>query len=158
MSNFLSEKLNTLNVFKNSKQTSLANYRPYVITKNLVFISGQLPIKEKSLLHTGKVGKNISIVETKKSLEMATYNLLWTLSDAIDEYKNVKNTKCINLKGYLNCINNFDEHSLLFNTASDIIIEILGVENGSHSRSVIGVNSLPKNSPVEIDGVFSLIK
>jgi len=158
MSNFLSEKLNTLNVFKNSKQTSLANYRPYVITKNLVFISGQLPIKEKSLLHTGKVGKNISIVETKKSLEIATYNLLWTLSDAIDEYKNVKNTKCINLKGYLNCINNFDEHSLLFNTASDIIIEILGVENGSHSRSVIGVNSLPKNSPVEIDGVFSLIK
>ncbi|MBD23354.1 MAG: hypothetical protein CL572_06835 [Alphaproteobacteria bacterium] len=158
MSNFLSEKLNTLNVFKNSKQTSLANYRPYVITKNLVFISGQLPIKEKTLLHTGKVGKNISIVETKKSLEIATYNLLWTLSDAIDEYKNVKNTKCINLKGYLNCINNFDEHSLLFNTASDIIIEILGVENGSHSRSVIGVNSLPKNSPVEIDGVFSLIK
>ena len=38
---------------------------------------------------------------------MATYNLLWTLSDAIDEYKKVKKTRCINLKGYFNCIKKF---------------------------------------------------
>ena len=58
-------------------------------------------------------------------------------------------------KGYVRK-KNFEEHSLLFDAASDILVRILGQENGSHSRSVIGVNSLPKNSPVEIDGIFSL--
>lgn len=156
MSNFLSERLNSLNIYKNSKQTNLANYKPYVITDNLVFISGQLPLKNESLLYNGKIGETINEIETKESIKMATYNLLWTLSDAIDEYKKVKKTRCVNLKGYFNCINNFEDHSILFNTASNIIIEILGNEDGSHSRSVIGVNSLPKNSPVEIDGIFYL--
>ena len=158
MSNFLSEKLNSLNIFKNSKQTSLANYKPYIINENLVFISGQLPIKNESLIHDGKVGDTIDNKEAKESIKVATYNLLWTLSDAIDDYKEAKKTKCVNLKGYLNCINSFKNHSILFNSASDIIIDVLGSENGNHSRSVIGVNSLPKNSPVEIDGIFSLIK
>ena len=37
-----------------------------------------------------------------------------------------------------------------------VLVKILGQKSGSHSRSVVGVNSLPKNSPVEIDGIFSL--
>ena len=79
------------------------------------------------------------------------------MSDAIKENNKINKAKCINLKGYLNCTDNFKNHSILFDTASNILIEMLGSENGSHSRSVIGVNSLPKNSPVEIDGVFYLI-
>ncbi len=157
MNNFLSKRLNYLNIVKNSEQTVLANYKPYVISENLVFISGQLPMKNHNLIKAGKIGEKISVKETKNLIAIATHNLMWTLSDAINEYKNVKNTKCINLKGYLNCLKNFEDHSTLFNTASDIVIEILGDKNGSHSRSVVGVNSLPKNSPVEIDGIFSLI-
>ena len=156
MSNFLSKKLISLNINKSSKQSNLANYKPYVIDQNIVFISGQLPIKEQVLLFNGKVGESINAEETKNSIQLATYNLLWVLSDAMDEYKNVKNTKCLNIKGYLNCTDNFDEHSILFDTASDILVKILGQKSGSHSRSVVGVNSLPKNSPVEIDGIFSL--
>ena len=38
---------------------------------------------------------------------------------------------------------------------SDIIVEVLG-ENGHHSRTAIGVSSLPLNSPVEIEGIFSI--
>ena len=156
MSNFLSKKLISLDIKKCSKQSSIANYKPYVLDQNRVFISGQLPIKEQMLIFTGKVGESISFEDTKNSIQIATYNLLWVLSDAIDEHGNVKKIKCVSLKGYLNCIKNFEDHSTLFNTASDILIRILGPENGSHSRSVIGVNSLPKNSPVEIDGIFSL--
>ena len=158
MSNFLSNKMNSLNIFKNHKLSNLANYKPYVIVENLVFISGQLPMSEDGLLHEGKIGENISNSETEKSIKLATHNLLWTLSDAIDEDKNIKYTQCINLKGYLNCINDFKNHSAIFNVASDTLIDILGTERGRHSRSVIGVNSLPKNSPVEIDGIFYLYK
>ena len=93
MSNFLSKKLISLNIKKGLKQNSLANYKPYVIDQNLVFISGQLPIKEQVLLFSGKVGESISVEDTKNSIRMATYNLLWVISDAMDEYKNLKQTK-----------------------------------------------------------------
>ena len=88
---------------------------------------------------------------------LTTINLLWTVSDAINSSQDkIKEIKCINLKGYLNSSQSFKNHSILFNLASDLIINVLGKKNGSHSRSVIGVSSLPKESPVEIDAIFGL--
>ena len=120
MSNFLAEKLNSLQIFKDSQQRSLANYKPYVLFENLVFLSGHLPIKKNSLLQVGKVGENVDVTATKKSIQIATHNLLWTLSDAVDEIENIKKIKCVNIKGYLNCKNNFEDHSTLFDAASEI--------------------------------------
>ena len=65
MSNFLSKKLISLNINKSSKQSNLANYKPYVIDQNIVFISGQLPIKEQVLLFNGKVGESINVKKQK---------------------------------------------------------------------------------------------
>ena len=112
MSNFLSEKLNSLNIYKSAKQSNLANYKPYLIADNFVFISGQLPLKEQIILHEGKIEKDVSIEDTKTSIRLATYNLLWTLSDAIEENNKINKAKCINLKGYLNCTDNFENHSI----------------------------------------------
>ena len=53
------------------------------------------------------------------------------------------------------CDQEFDDHSSLLNFTSDYIIKVLGM-NGRHSRVAIGVSSLPKNSPVEIEGIFSI--
>ena len=88
----------------------------------------------------------------------STSNLFWNLSAAIEnEKKKIKAVKCLNIKGYLNCKENFTEHPKILNETSDLIIKILGKKNGEHSRTVVGVNSLPLNSPIEIDGIFSLI-
>ena len=73
----------------------------------------------------------------------------------IENFKS-KRIKALNIKGYINSKPGFSDHSVLFNEASDTIINILGEEDGTHSRSVIGVNSLPLNSPVEIEGMFSI--
>jgi len=89
---------------------------------------------------------------------ITTSNLFWNLSAAIEnEKKKIKAVKCLNIKGYLNCTENFTEHPKILNETSDLIIKILGKKNGEHSRTVVGVNSLPLNSPIEIDGIFSLI-
>ena len=69
--------------------------------------------------------------------------------------KKIKNVKCCSIKGYFNCDQEFDDHSSLLNFTSDYIIKVLGI-NGKHSRVAIGVSSLPKNSPVEIEGIFSI--
>tara|TARA_Y100000766_G_C18496136_1_gene407140 strand:- start:356 stop:568 length:213 start_codon:yes stop_codon:yes gene_type:complete len=64
--------------------------------------------------------------------------------------------KCCNIKGYINCDDKFFDHPSILNFSSDYIIKILGKDCGSHTRTVVGVNSLPLNSPIEIDGIFSL--
>ena len=157
MNNFLSRKLLSLSPIEKFARRSFGNYKPFVIFENLVFMSGQLPLAENEIFCTGKVGVDVDETKARRSIIIATYNLLWNLSFALEEISDVKKIKCLNIKGYINCNDNFENHSTLLNSASDIILQVLGKENGMHSRSVIGVSSLPKNSPVEIDGVFSLV-
>ena len=156
MSNFLSKKLVSLNLNRKNESISLANYEPFVIFEKLIFISGQLPFEKNELKFTGKIDTELSNEEAKQSVYLSTNNLLWNLNDAIDKFK-IKRIRCINLKGYFNCTKDFKDHSSLLNLCSDLIIKVLGEVDGSHSRSVIGVTSLPKKSPVEIDGIFGIL-
>ena len=157
MNNFLSKRLLSLNFLKEFTPTNIGNYKPFIISDNLVFISGQLPLAKNKVFCKGKVGVDIDETKAKESIKIATYNLLWNLSYALEHLSNVKDIRCVNIKGYINCKDNFENHSTLLNSASDTILEVLGKENGTHTRSVIGVNSLPRNSPVEIEGIFSLV-
>ncbi|MAI30017.1 MAG: RidA family protein [Pelagibacteraceae bacterium TMED124] len=156
MSNFLSKKLLSLNLSRESDALSLANYKPFVVFEKLVFISGQLPLKKNKIRFTGKIDKELSNEEAQQSVYLSTNNLLWNLNDVIDEFK-INRIKCINLKGYFNCTEAFKNHSILLNLCSDLMIKVFGEVDGSHSRSVIGVSSLPKESPVEIDGIFGIL-
>ena len=157
MANFLSKKLTELKIERRNKLAVLANYVPFYIYENLLFISGQLPFEDDQLKFQGKIDIDMNTNEQSESIVLTTINLLWTVSDAINSSQDkIKEIKCINLKGYLNSSQSFKNHSILFNLASDLIINVLGKKNGSHSRSVIGVNSLPKESPIEIDAIFGL--
>jgi enamine deaminase RidA (YjgF/YER057c/UK114 family) len=42
------------------------------------------------------------------------------------------------------------------NGASSLLVELFGEEKGAPSRSAIGVNALPGNIPVEIEGIFEI--
>ncbi|MDC3091171.1 RidA family protein [Rickettsiales bacterium] len=137
---------------------SLANYKPYIITNGLIFISGQIPLLGKKIAFSGKIESELSIKDSRKAISLSTFNLLNVLCKITEDNKfDEANIKAINIKGYLNTEPSFVEHSKLFDEASDILIQVLGENNGNHSRSVIGVNSLPLNSPVEIDGIFSIL-
>ena len=156
MSNFLSKKLLSLNLNRKNETMSLANYKPFIVFEKLIFISGQLPFEDNKLKFSGKIDTELSDEEAKQSVYLSTNNLLWNLNDAIDEYK-INRIRCINLKGYFNCTQDFNNHSALLDLSSNLLIKVFGEVNGNHSRSVIGVDSLPKRSPVEIDGIFGIL-
>ncbi len=157
MSNYLNKRLLELNLKRKNEATSLASYLPYQIFNNTIFISGQLPLENNKLRYVGKLYQDIDLQDLQKAMSLSTLNLLWILSDYLNSNKDHK-VKCINMKGYINCKENFEDHSSILNISSDLIIKVLGSEFGSHSRSVIGVNSLPKNSPIEIEATFGIIK
>jgi len=157
MNDFLETKLISLKIDRNlSKNKTLANYKPFILSHNFVFISGQLPLTNQGIRYKGKIKKDTNLNLLQSAVELTTSNLLWNLCDCVKENDTIiKKIKCCSLKGYFNCEGGFSDHPKILNFSSDLIVKVLG-EDGYHSRVAIGVSSLPLNSLVEIEAIFSI--
>lgn len=155
----IKEKLKKLGFVQTNKIKSIAQYSPYVFCNDFIYVSGQLPILKNKLLFSGKLGKDLKIKEVKKAIFIATCNLLLVLEECIKKNKlNLNYIRAINIKGYINSKSNITQHSKILDEASSLILKVLKSNNGLHSRSVIGVKSLPMKSSVEIEGIFATFK
>ncbi len=142
----------------NLKPISVADYSPYKYFNNVLYISGQLPIVNGKLKYCGKIGKDINERDSEDSILICVSNILWNVCYFLENTnEKVAHIGCLSLKGYFNAINSYEEHSRLLDKASRLIVEVLGPELGKHSRLAIGCASLPKNSPVEIEAIFSIL-
>ena len=150
--NIIDKKLNSLNIILPSAPKPAANYIPYVISNNLVFIAGQVPFENGEIKHTGKVGDNIDINKAKEIARICGLNIISVLKDALDgDLSRV--TKCVKLGIFVSCTDDFHSQPEVANGASDLMVEVFG-EAGKHARFAVGTNSLPRNVPVEVDAVF----
>ena len=142
----------------NLKPISVANYSPYKYFNNVLYISGQLPMVNGKLKYCGQIGKDINEKDLEDCILICVSNILWNVCYFLENTnEKVAHVGCLNLKGYFNAINSYEEHSKLLDKASKLIVEVLGPEHGKHSRLAIGCASLPKNSPVEIEAIFSIL-
>ena len=132
----------------------VANYVPYKVFDKILYISGQAPIKEGSLIYKGKVGKDITEKEGIEAAELCCINIISALKSAINNDWG-KLDGFIKLGGFVNCDANFVNHPQIINGASDLLVRIFG-EQGKHTRFAVGSNSLPMNISVEIDAVIKL--
>ena len=132
----------------------VANYVPYKIFDKILYISGQAPIKEGSLIYKGKVGKDITEEEGIEAAKLCCINVISALKSAINNDWE-KFDGFIKLGGFVNCDSNFVNHPQIINGASDLLVNIFG-EQGKHTRFAVGSNSLPMNISVEIDAVIKL--
>mgnify|MGYP001201718861 FL=1 len=130
------------------------NYVPYVITNNLVFISGQLPFKNGVIPITGIVGDTVS---AEDAIEMSKLCALALVSQVKASCNGDLNqvARVVKLGGFVASSNSFTAQPSIINGASDIMVKIFG-NNGKHSRFAVGVSSLPLNAPVEIEGIFEI--
>ncbi|MDG2001269.1 MAG: RidA family protein [Alphaproteobacteria bacterium] len=150
--NIIDKKIQSLGIKLPSAPKPAANYIPYVISNNLIFIAGQVPFENGEIKHTGKVGENINIDKAKTIARTCGLNIISVLKDALDgDLSRV--TKCVKLGIFVACTNDFHNQPEVANGASDLMVEIFG-EAGKHARFAVGTNSLPRNVPVEVDAVF----
>lgn len=128
----------------------LANYVPWTRTGNLVFVSGQLPMRDGRLEVIGKVGQNLTIEEGVEAAQLCAINILAQLRAAcggdLDKVKRI-----LKLTGFVNSAPDFHMQPAVINGASDFLVSVFG-DNGKHSRSAVGC-SLPLNAAVEIEAV-----
>jgi enamine deaminase RidA (YjgF/YER057c/UK114 family) len=134
------------------KVTPRGSYRLFRRHGDLIFISGQGPLKADGTFHTGKVGSDIDIAEAYQHARLVGRLMLATLSEGGIDLDKIEVMK---LLGLVNAVSTFADHPAVINGCSDYLIERLG-ERGVHARSAIGVGSLPNNMTVEIEAIFCI--
>lgn len=132
----------------------VANYVPFVVTGNLVFLSGQVTIGPKGLEYVGTVGKEISPDDAKKAARLCAVNLVAQLRNACGGDLD-KVVRCVKLTGFVNAVPGFGGHPEVVNGASDFMVEVFG-DAGRHARAAVGSGSLPRNVAVEVEAIFEI--
>jgi enamine deaminase RidA (YjgF/YER057c/UK114 family) len=131
----------------------LANYLPFVRTGTLLFISGQLPMRDGTLLARGKLGAGITTDQGKEAARACALNILGQVRAAIGSLDAVQ--RVVRLGGFIAATPNFTDLALVMNGASDLVAEIFA-ETGRHARSTVGVPVLPADAPVEVEALFEV--
>lgn len=130
-----------------------ANYIPTVITGKLVFVSGQVPMTPDGVKFVGKVGREFSIEDGQKAARICAINILANLKGALGDLEKVR--RIVKVTGFVNAVADFNEPQKVVNGASDLLTEVLG-ERGKHSRSAIGVATLPLGVAVEVEAIAEI--
>jgi len=145
-------KLQSLGITLPEAPMPAANYVPYVITGDLVFISGQLPLVDGKMAYTGHVGKDVSTDEAAQQARLCAINLLAQLKAACEgDLSRVK--QVVKLGGFVACTDDFTAQPEVVNGASDLMVEVFD-DAGRHARFAVGSNTLPRGTCVEVEGTF----
>ncbi len=132
----------------------LANYVPYKVSDNVVYVSGQGPVLNGDLIYKGKVNEDISIEDGIKAAKLCCINIIAALKKSINGDWN-RLDSFLKLGGFVNCNDDFYDQPKIINGASDLLVEIFG-DQGKHARFAVGSNALPMNISVEIDAIIKI--
>jgi enamine deaminase RidA (YjgF/YER057c/UK114 family) len=146
-------RLKDLNIILPVPPAPVASYVPFTIVGAQVFISGQLPLAEGKVEFTGHLGKEVSVEQGQAAARLCAINILAQLKAACGDLNKVR--RCVKLGVFIGATPDFTQHPEVANGASELIAAVLG-EPGKHSRSSVGVASLPRRAAVEVDAVFEL--
>jgi enamine deaminase RidA (YjgF/YER057c/UK114 family) len=120
---------------------------------NLLFPSGQLPMKDGKLAVTGLLGRDLDVAAGKEAARLCAINILAQAKAALGDLEKIRRLVKINI--YVASSPDFTEQHLVGNGASDFFAEVLG-ERGKHARVAVGMAALPLNAAVEIESILEV--
>ena len=130
-----------------------ANYVPYVLVGNVLYVSGQISQNASGLI-LGKLGKSMTTDQGAEAAKFCAINLLAQVKSACAGDLD-KLVRVVKLNGFVNSMPDFTQQPQVINGASDLIGKVLG-NAGKHARVAVSANSLPLGVAVEIDGIFQI--
>ena len=149
----IDEKLKSLNIILPNAPKPAGSYIPVVISNNIAYVSGQIPVKDGKVVFSGKVPTQQSIEEAGKAAKLCAINALAQLKASLGNLDKIN--KIIRVSGFVNSTPEFDQQPTVINSASDLLFNIFG-EKGKHTRIAVGVASLPLESTVELDMIVEI--
>lgn len=130
----------------------VANYVPFHMTGNLLFISGQISRAADGSVITGKLGGGVDVAGGRAAAKLCALNILSQARAALGNLDRV--AQIVKLTGFVNAVPDFAEHPQVVNGASDCLVDVLA-DKGRHTRSAVGVGSLPLDAAVEIEAIIA---
>ncbi len=148
------QKLAQLGITLDPVPTPVANYVPYAITGNLVFVAGQVCRSGGKVTHKGKLGGELKIEDGKAAARVCATNIIAVVKLATGGDLD-RVVRCVSVRGFVSSVATFFDQPTVINGASDLFVEVFG-DAGRHSRTAIGVAALPADCAVEVDAVFEI--
>jgi enamine deaminase RidA (YjgF/YER057c/UK114 family) len=130
----------------------VANYLPYRLAGNILYLAGQGP-RENGVNLSGKLGKDISIEEGYRRARLVGLGLLAAMRDALGALDRVD--YIVKLLGMVNAVPDFNDSPKVINGCSDLFVEVFG-DAGRHARSAVGNVMLPNQISVEIESIVAV--
>ena len=154
MSDAIEGRLKELGIVLPQAAAPAANYVPYVISGNLLYLSGQLPMENGKIGVTGHLGKDVDVAGGQRAAELSAINILAQAKAALGgDLGRIR--RLIKLNGFVASTPDFVEQHLVINGASNLLANVLG-EAGKHARAAVGMAALPLNAAVEIDAILEI--
>lgn len=147
------QRIKELGIDLSLKPKPVANYVPTVRVGNLVFISGHGPLKKDKTLMSGVVGRDMDEKQAYQAARLVGIAALASLKGEIGSLDKVK--RVVKVLGMVNAVPDFKNHPEVINGFSDLMTEVFG-EQGKHARSAVGMGSLPRTIPVEVEMIVEV--
>ena len=151
MTDTIEQRLAALGLVLPPAPPALANYVPFVLAGDHLYISGQVSRAADGTLITGQVGAGLSIEDGQRAARASALNILAQAKAALGRLDRI--ARVLRLTGFVNAASGFSDHPKVVNGASDLMVEVLG-DAGRHTRSALGCSGLPANAATEIDAIL----
>lgn len=149
------KRLEALGIEIPNKAVIGALYVPVKQSGDLLFISGQVPMKDGIPVFKGKIGRERSVAYGQQAAQLCIINMLGAVKEYLGDLDRIK--EVIKLQGFVSSETGFDEQHIVINAASQLLFDIFG-EIGRHARTAVGTNQLPMDVSVEIEAIFEVRK
>jgi enamine deaminase RidA (YjgF/YER057c/UK114 family) len=153
MSETIENRLAELGIVLPAAAAPAANYVPFVKSGNLLFPSGQLPMKDGKLAVTGLLGRDLDTAAGQEAAKLCAINVLAQAKAALGNLEKIR--RLVKISVYVASSPDFTEQHLVGNGASDLFAKVLG-ERGKHARVAVGMAALPLNAAVEIEAILEV--
>jgi enamine deaminase RidA (YjgF/YER057c/UK114 family) len=153
MSNPIETRLAELGLVLPNPPLPAANYVPYVVAGDLVFISGQIAQDAGGPIR-GRLGDDMDVAAGAAAARACGVAILAQLKAACGgDLSRV--VRAVKLGGFVNSTPDFTDQPKVINGASDLMVAVLG-DAGRHARAAVSAPALPLGVAVEIDAVFQI--
>jgi|SRR5579885_221418 len=154
MSGRIEKRLQELGIELPQPAAPVANYVPFAVSGNLIFVAGQISMWNGQPRFVGKLGAGISLGDGREAARLCALNILAQVRAAcggnLDRVRRI-----VRLGGFVNCTPEFTDMPQVVNGASDLMVEVFG-EAGRHARAAVGVSSLPAGVAVEVEATVEI--
>ena len=118
-----------------------------------MFVSGQVSRAADGKIMAGKLGAGVAVSQGQAAARLCALNILAQAKAALGNLDRI--VQVVKLTGFVNATPGFTEHPQVVNGCSDCLVEILG-DKGRHTRSAVGMGSLPLDATGEVEAIIAI--